>query len=136
MRMPHSACHGHRRPRPSLVVVLLTVVALVGSGCTSMRTVRVPTAGVSPTTTSVKPGDVVWVTMRDGRREQFTVSLVEPSAITATGGARYPTNEIIRLERASVSAIKTSAGVVGIGLMLLLFVAMVTQTCDPAQFGC
>ncbi len=73
--------------------------------------------------------------MRDGRREQFTVSLVEPSAITATGGARYPTNEIVRLERASVSAIKTSAAVVGF-VMLLLLAAIVSTTCDPGQFGC
>ena len=136
MRMPHSACHGHRRPRPSLVVVLLTVLALVGGGCTSMRTVRVPTAGVSPTKTSVKPGDVVRVTMRDGRRAQFTVSQVEPSAITATGGDSYAKSEIVKLERQSVIAIKTSAGVVGFGAMLLLFAAMVTEGCDAGRIGC
>ena len=66
------------------------------------------------------------------------MSLVEPSAITATGGARYPTNEIAKLERQSVSAIKTSAAVVGGGVMLLLFVAAATATvsCDPVQIGC
>ena len=74
--------------------------------------------------------------MRDGRRAQFTVSQVEPSAITATGGASYATSEIVKLERQSVSAIKTSAGVVGFGVMLLLFAAMVTESCDPGRIGC
>jgi hypothetical protein len=129
MRMPHSACHSHRRPRfarPSLAVVLLTVLALVGSGCTSMHTLRVAAPGALPTTTSVKPKDVVRVTMTDGRVAKFTVSLVEPSAIVATGGARYPTNEIAKLERQSVSAIKTSAAVVGGVMLLLLGVAAAT----------
>ena len=127
MRLPQSACHGHRRrgsAKASLAVILLLVLALAGSGCTSMHTVHPAAPGAPPTTTTLKPGDVLKVTMHDGRTAKFTVWRVEPSAITANGGASYATNEIAKLERLSFSVTETSALIVGVPLLIVGIFAM------------
>jgi hypothetical protein len=108
---------------PFRLVALLTASALVGSGCTSMHQVPVVAPGPSQTTSMVKPGDNVRVTMRDGRTAQFTVGQVEASAITARGGERYATDQIATVERRTFSATKTTvliAGALG-GVFLLAY---------------
>ena len=109
---------------PFRLVALFTASALVGSGCTSMHQVPVVAPGLSLTTPMVKPGDNVRVTMRDGRRAQFTVGQVEASAITARGGERYATDQIATVERRTVSAVKTTVLIGGVLGGVLLFMYM------------
>ena len=108
------------------LVALVTISALLGSSCTSMRPVAVVAPGSPPATTTVQAGDNVRVTMRDGRTARFTVEHVDASAITARGGEKYATNEIVTLERRSVSAAKTAlliGGVVGAAFVILYALA-------------
>ena len=123
------------------LVALVTASALLGSGCTSMHPVAVvapgqpqatTTVNAGEATTPVKAGDNVRVTMRDGRTAQFTVEQVEVSAITARGGEKYATDEILTLERRSVSAAKTSVLIVSVvgavGVVLLILYAVGTAS--------
>lgn len=94
------------------LVAIVTASALLGGGCTSMHPVAVVAPGAPQATAIVKVGDDVRVTMRDGRKAEFTVEQVDDSAITAEGGEKYATDEIVTLERSSVSAVKTTVLIV------------------------
>lgn len=109
------------------LVAVVTVSALLGSGCTSMHKLAVVAPGPSQATTTVKAGDHVRVTMRDGRTAQFTVEKVDDLAITGRGGEKYATEEIVTLERRSLSAVKTSVlivSVVGVAYLILYAIAV------------
>ena len=130
MRIPQSRPrHGHLRrgfAKPSLAVVLLTVFALAGSGCTSLHPIPLVTTGAPAATVGIKPGDDVRVTMRDGRKAQFTVESVEASTVIARGGTRYAIDEMTTLERRSFSGAKTAgliALVGGAAFLVLLEIA-------------
>ncbi len=124
MRIPQSPPrHAHRRhgsAKPSFAVVLLTVFALAGSGCTSLHPIALVTTGAPVATVGIKPGDDVRVTMRDGRKARFTVESVEPSTVIARGGTRYAMDEMTTLERRSFSGAKTAGYIAGVGAAAFL----------------
>jgi hypothetical protein len=107
----------------SRLVAIVTVCALLGNGCTSMRPVAVVAPGAPQAPTAIKVGDHVRVTMRGGRTARFTVEHVDVSGITARDGEKYPMDEILTLERRSVSAAKTTLLIVSVvgGVYLVLY---------------
>lgn len=126
-----------RVSRVSLVrlVGLVAMSALLGSGCTSMHPVAVIAPAPAQTATTVKVGDHVRVTMRDGRLAEFTVEQVDVLAITARGGEKYATEDIVTLERRSVSAAKTGVLIVSVAGMVLLLLYAAASASLAGNFG-
>jgi hypothetical protein len=109
------------RSTPSRLACLLTAFAVAGNACTSMHPVPMVTPGSAQSTATVKPGDKVRLTMRDGRSVTFVVQEVDNTAIVAQGSTRYPLDDITTLERKGFSGPKTAALVAGAAAVALLF---------------
>jgi hypothetical protein len=60
---------------------LLTVVALLTTGCTSLQNVPLSQNGQSVERPDIKAGDSVVVTKKDGTKQQFKVLRVEDDAL-------------------------------------------------------
>ena len=74
----------------------------------------------APVFGSTRPGDRVFVEMRDGRREKFVVSGVEGDELVSTDNARYRRADIVVLKRHSFSPVKTTILVAGITLAVII----------------
>ncbi len=95
------------------------------------------TTGAPAATVGLKPGDDVRVTMRDGRKAQFTVESVEASTVIAQGGTRYAMDEMTTLERRSVSGAKTAGLIAGVGgAVFLVLMAMIVSAEAALLSGC
>ncbi len=112
--------HGRASP---IVACLLVVTVATAPGCRSMHTVRPDTTAQQPSQWSVKPGDDIRVTLKDGRSLRLTVASVDSDAIVAREGARVAFTEIQTLERRQFSAPRTAGLVVGGVLAALLALA-------------
>ena len=109
------------------LVCALTALAIATGGCTSMHRVSPVAVAPTPVSSRVSPGDTIRVTLRDGRRVQFTVDKVEATAIIARNdtGTRYDLTDILTVERREFSGVKTGflvGGIVG-GVWFLKAVA-------------
>jgi len=111
-------------------VCALLIPAVVACGCTTMRVVQRPAA---PGTTdppasaveTVRAGDQVRVTLRDGRQFRFQVLAVDNTGIVAVDHSRYDTADILRLERKSFSGAKTAILVAaGVATFVLVMYAV------------
>jgi hypothetical protein len=74
--------------------------------------------------TELKAEDKVRVTLRNGNTAEFVLADVQPDALTARDGRRFPYADIARLERIRVSEVKTVV-LIGsfIGIVILLEMA-------------
>jgi hypothetical protein len=102
-----------RSPFPIRPVCALLIPAVVACGCTTMRVVQRPVApgnidSAASGMASVRPGDEVRVTLRDGRQVRFEVLAVDSTGIVALDRSRYATPDILRVERRSFSGAKTA----------------------------
>jgi hypothetical protein len=106
-------------------VVLVLVVSLASSGCTSYKRIMpqqspTPTPGLS----NVKRGDTVRVSLRDGTRHVFTVESVSDVGITSRAdGHLFLASEIVGIERRHYSAPK-NIGLVLLGVTVTFLVAL------------
>jgi hypothetical protein len=115
------------------LVCLVTAFAVSASGCTSMHRVPVVTADSPQVGDRIEPGDVIRVTMRDGRQARFTVKRVEEAALIAIDGTRYDNSNIVTLDRREFSGGKTAllvAGIVG-GVLFFAYAAAVASLGSP-----
>jgi hypothetical protein len=113
--------HGRASP---FVACLLVVAVATAPGCRSMHTVKPDITAQQPGRWSVKPGDDIRVTLKDGRTLRLTVASVEGDAIVAQEGTRVPFTEIQTLERRQFSAPRTVGLVAGGVLAALLALAV------------
>jgi len=79
-----------------------------------MRRAPAVAAASQPSRSRVNPGDEVRLTMRDGRRAQFTVHIADTATITARDGTTYEVADVVALERRQFSWAKTTFMVFGI----------------------
>jgi hypothetical protein len=93
------------------LTVAVAVACAVSTACT--RTVKLATWPSEPVFGNVKRGDLVEVTLKDGRIERFYVEIVETDALVSTRGARYERAEIAVLKRRGYAAVMVLAGAVG-----------------------
>ena len=96
-----------------LASLLVCSVALGGSGCTSMKTIRPALDPAAPPFARIERGDTVVVHMRDGREVRFVVEQVDGDALVAPGGVRYTRADMASVQRRSLSGWKTGLLVVG-----------------------
>jgi len=74
---------------------------------------------------TVRAGDQVRVTLRDGRQFRFQVLAVDNTGIVAVDHSRYDTADILRLERKSFSGAKTAILVAaGVATFVLVMYAV------------
>lgn len=101
---------------------LILALALVLGGCTRLREVPSEPA---PLLETVKPGEKVRVTLRDGTVRELRLTAVEPEAIVA-GEERIARSEIAKLERRELDVAATAAVSIGgvlLGGLILLGIA-------------
>ena len=89
------------------------MLAVLASGCTSMKTVRIENPKASPFG-GVKAGDTVTVYTKDGKTDRFVVADVQEDALVSVNGGRYHPSEIGKLERKSFSLPKTVGLSIGV----------------------
>jgi hypothetical protein len=76
---------------------------------------RVPLAATAgQPSPSIRSGDTVQITTRDGHRVQFTVGTADTTTITAQDGTKYELADILTVERRGFSGLKTTFLVVGV----------------------
>jgi len=101
-------------------VIVAVLVLTLAPGCTSLHTVhREPANPFS----AIRVGDVVNVHTSDGRQHQFKVARISAVEIVGTDGQTYQASEIVRLQRRTVSGVRTAAAVGGI-FFASLFVSL------------
>ena len=95
------------------VVSLIVIASFMVSGCASFKDVQVPT---SEQTSTVKVGDTVEATTRDGAKKQFKVTAVEADALVGEGvRVAYQDMTGLRVKQeASADSKKTTWLVVGL----------------------
>jgi hypothetical protein len=104
-------------------LLFVALVVPVASGCTTMRPIG-RTANLSqpsPSIWTLRPGDDVRVTFRDGRRVRFEVQAVDDKGLVAKDGARYEADDILLVERRSFSGVKTAI-LVGAGVAVTMWI--------------
>jgi hypothetical protein len=105
-------------------VTLLILCLLSASGCQSLR--PVPLTADPNWLDTLRPGDDVVLTLRDGRAPEIEVARIEASAIIDDKGTRFETQSItsVRVERAdgrrTTALIILCAAAVGLGVAILL----------------
>jgi hypothetical protein len=118
----------------AIVSGLLCALMATGAGCTALRPIRPSTDPSGPMYSHIESGDEVVLHLRDERRVEITVKLVEPDAIVAEDGTRYGRADITQAEVRAVSpgrvTLITLAAVAGGYLILLLF-ALANSDCYP-----
>lgn len=116
-----------QRQASSLVAGVLVAAIATAPGCRSMHTVKPATTADQPVAWTVKPGDDIRVTLKDGRTLTLVVAAVETDAIVAREGTRVAFSEIQTLERRQFSGPRTAGLAVGgiLAALLALAFAMV-----------
>lgn len=118
----------------AMVSVLLCALLVTGAGCTALRPIRPSTDPSGPMYSHLERGDEVVLHLRDDRRVEIIVNIVEPDAIVAEDGTRYDRADITRAEVRAVSpgrvALITIAAVAG-GYLILLVLAIANTECFP-----
>jgi hypothetical protein len=79
-----------------------------------MKRIQPATPPGQPAYGPLKPGDTVVVQDRDGERERFVVDRIDGDTIVARGGTRFTRQDIVRLERRTLSGPKTALLIGGI----------------------
>ena len=110
-------------------VVWIVTFALLASGCTTMKTVRVEDPRASPFG-RVKAGDTVIVHTLDGKTDRFVVAAVEADALVSVNGGRYRQNEIKSIDVKSLSVPKT----VGLGIGVFFGVVIIMLAVAVGSF--
>jgi hypothetical protein len=109
--------------RVPLTWLLVCVLSLSGSACTSMKTIRPATDPRKPAFGSVKAGDKVTLHLHDGRRLQVTVAQVDDGGLTSAEGIRYGRSDIAQIQRRSFSIGRTTSLVAGVVLGAMVVAA-------------
>lgn len=122
----------HRRPAAAAVICLLAALA---SACHVQTRIALP--GASPQAVAgpvVKAGDNVVIELKDGTLAGCVVAEVQPDAIIGTRGQRYPTAEIVRIERRRVSLVRSAGLVAGLyaGLVAALTLMLLAAGAELA----
>ena len=97
------------------------------SGCSSMRTIQPATAPDQPAFGAVEAGDTVRIRLRSGERLEFEVEQIQGSTIVAKGGTRFSREDIVQLQRASFSHVKTWSLVGSITGLVICFAITLSQ---------
>ena len=85
--------------------------AVTFGGCTGMKTIRPavrPANPGDPTFGPVQSGDTVFVHTRDGEQVCFVVQHIDGETLIATGGRRYASTDLVRIDRKEVSRGRTA----------------------------
>ena len=90
-------------------IALLSVLAFLSTGCTSLQPVALNPSGTTIARPDVKSGESVVVTKKDGTKQTFTVLQVEDNALVGHN-TRVPYTDMSSLEvkRADGSSNKTA----------------------------
>lgn len=121
--------------RIPLTWLLVGVISLAGSACTSMRTIRPETDPRKPAFGSVRAGDRVTLHLHDGRRLQVTVSQVDERGVTSVEGIRYGRSDIAQIQRRSFSAGRTTSLVAGVVLGAMVVAAALVASALGSIMG-
>jgi hypothetical protein len=108
-----------RRP-----IAILLLVALLGSGtgaagCTSMRPVQAVTAPGGQRFADIRIGDHVSF-VSAGQHLRAVVASVDIDGFTSKAGTHYARADVTQLKRRSISKIKTTSLLIGIGFAVLV----------------
>jgi hypothetical protein len=110
-----------------LLVCALSMSSIASTGCSTMRPIARPVAPGNIDSGAVgmwgvSPGDVVRITLRDGRRITVKVQTVDATGVVAVDRLRYEAADILTLERKSFSGPKTAI-LVAAGIAAFVLVA-------------
>ncbi len=101
-----------RRHKGALAASVLLIIAIVATGCRTMRPIDLNSSNVPKAFAGIEIGDLVAVELRDGSKHRFEVRGIEGEALVSDVGRRYPCSEMVKLQHESVHAGKT-IGLVG-----------------------
>lgn len=105
--------------RPVLAMVVVGV-AIACSACHTTTRLALPSStppeAQVKTAAALKRNDTVKMQMTDGRRRTIVIAVVEPDALVAIDGKRYPFSDIASLEQVKLAKGRTAALAVAIGV--------------------
>ncbi len=128
MTLPNPFARSSFRTGFRLAVAMLTIVSVLLSGCTTLRSVPLPAAGQPGQAVTVKVGDDVQVQLKSGEALAFKITAIEPDALVGKkaqngGDVRTRFQDMTGLRVKRVDPVRTGAAVLG-GAAVLAVVAL------------
>jgi hypothetical protein len=115
--------------------LLVCAIGFGGAACTSVKQIRPTTEPGRPAFGPVKPGDKVTLHLRDGRRVAVRVDQVYGDGIVSVEGIRYARSDITRIDRRSISAVKTTALVAGLAFGIFVVAGIMIVSALDSLWG-